>query len=206
MSESIDANRTIESQSSSREPGHSGDRYKLDPGVSRFTVRAFASGLLSAFGHSPTIAIRDFAGEAAFDPSHPESGSLHLTIKAASLRVTDDVSDKDRREIEREMQENVLESSKYPEIAYESSRVSVDNSGNGNNSVKLLGSLTLHGVTHNQMIPARFALTGDLLRVFGEFTIRQSDYGIKPVSAIGGGLKVKDELKFSFDIVARRLE
>ena len=45
-----------------------------------------------------------------------------------------------------------------------------------------------------------------MLRAFGEFAIRQSDYNIKPVSAIGGGLKVKDEVKFSFDIVARRQE
>jgi len=45
-----------------------------------------------------------------------------------------------------------------------------------------------------------------MLHAFGEFTIRQSDYNIKPISAIGGGLKVKDELKFSFDIVGRKQE
>jgi hypothetical protein len=35
-------------------------RYVFDPSVSRFTVQAFATGLLCAFGHNPTIAIRDF--------------------------------------------------------------------------------------------------------------------------------------------------
>ncbi len=184
----------------------SGVRYVLDPRVSRFTVRAFASGMLSAFGHSPTIALRDFAGEVRVDPDHLETASLHITLKATSLRVTDDVSDKDRREIEREMQENVLESARYPEIVYDCPRVSVDNTGNGKDWVRLLGSLTLHGVTGSQPILARFAITGEMLRAFGEFTIRQSDYNIKPVSAIGGGLKVKDEVKFSFDIVARKPE
>jgi hypothetical protein len=43
-----------------------------------------------------------------------------------------------------------------------------------------------------------------MLRAFGEFALRQSDYGIKPPSAVGGGLKVKDEVKFTFDIVARK--
>ena len=43
-----------------------------------------------------------------------------------------------------------------------------------------------------------------MLRASGEFTVRQTDYGIKPVSVAGGALKVKDELKFSFDIVARK--
>ncbi len=181
-------------------------RYVIDARISRFTVRAFASGMLSAFGHSPTIAIRDFAGEAQFSPDRLESASLHVTVKAASLGVTDDVSDKDRREIEREMQDNVLESSKYPEIVYDCSRVSGNNPGNGQYSITLHGSLTLHGVTNGLTIPARVAVTGDMLRAFGEFSLRQSDYNIKPVSAIGGGLKVKDEVKFSFDIVARKQE
>ena len=127
-------------------------------------------------------------------------------MKAASLSVTDDISDKDRREIEREMQESVLESAKYPEITYDCSQVSVSNSGNGQPSITLNGHLALHGVTRGLTIPARMAVTGDMLRAFGEFSLRQSDYNIKLVSAIGGGLKVKDEVKFSFDLVARKQE
>ena len=45
---------------------------------------------------------------------------------------------------------------------------------------------------------------GDMLRANGEFTSAQSNYGIKPVSVAGGTLKLKDELKFCFDIVARK--
>lgn len=206
MPESIDVRSGGDFHAPPEMSASSGVRYVLDPRVSRFTVRAFASGMLSAFGHSPTIALRDFAGEVRVDPDHLETASLHITLKATSLRVTDDVSDKDRREIEREMQENVLESGRYPEIVYDCPRVSVENTGNGKDWVKLLGSLTLHGVTRSQPILTRFAITGEMLRAFGEFTIRQSDYNIKPVSAIGGGLKVKDEVKFSFDIVARKPE
>jgi len=181
-------------------------RYLIDARISRFTVRAFASGVLSAFGHSPTIAIRDFTGEAQFSPDKLESASLHVVVKAVSLGVTDDVSDKDRREMEHEMHVNVLESARYPEIVFDCSRVSLDNPGNSQYSMKLLGNLTLHGVTNSMAIPARVAITGDMLRAFGEFSLRQSDYNIKLVSAIGGGLKVKDEVKFSFDIVAREQE
>ena len=43
-----------------------------------------------------------------------------------------------------------------------------------------------------------------MLRANGEFSVRQTDYGIKPVSVAGGALKLKDELKCSFDIVARK--
>jgi hypothetical protein len=40
------------------------------------------------------------------------------------------------------------------------------------------------------------------LHAKGSFPLRQSEYSIKPVSAGGGTIKVKDELRFTFDIVA----
>jgi hypothetical protein len=40
------------------------------------------------------------------------------------------------------------------------------------------------------------------LRAKGGFAIKQSNFSIKPVSVAGGTIKVKDELKFTFDIVA----
>jgi hypothetical protein len=43
-----------------------------------------------------------------------------------------------------------------------------------------------------------------MLRAAGEFSVRQSDYEIRPVSALGGAVKLKDELKLSFDISARK--
>ncbi len=181
-----------------------GDRYVIDATVSRFTVKAFAGGLLSAFGHSPTIAIRDLEGEVVYNPAALEQSSLHLVVRADSLAVTDNVNDKDRREMETEMRDNVLEIAKYPEIIYDAPRVSVKSTSDGQGDIVLLGQLTLHGVTRSQPVPARIAVTGDMLRAFGEFTLRQSNYNIKPVSAVGGGLKVKDEVKFSFDIVARK--
>jgi hypothetical protein len=42
------------------------------------------------------------------------------------------------------------------------------------------------------------------LHVAGDFSVRQSDYEIKPVSAAGGAVKMKDEIKLSFDIIARK--
>jgi hypothetical protein len=38
------------------------------------------------------------------------------------------------------------------------------------------------------------------------FSLKQTDYRIKLVAVAGGTIKVKDELKFSFDIVARKQE
>ena len=38
-------------------------QYSINPGLSRFTVRAFATGMLSSFGHNPTLAVRSYTVE-----------------------------------------------------------------------------------------------------------------------------------------------
>jgi hypothetical protein len=49
-------------------------------------------------------------------------------------------------------------------------------------------------------------MQGSTLRASGEFSMRQSDFGIKLVSVAGGAIKLKDELTFSFEVAARRQE
>lgn len=181
-----------------------GDLYVIDGRASRFTVRAFASGLLSAMGHNPVIGIRDFSGEIRFDAEKVEAGSFRFLIKAASLNVQDDISDKDRREMERLMHQEVLESSKFPEIRYEGATATVTKVSDMLYSATLSGDLSLHGVTRSQPLSARVTLFGSMLRASGDFTLSQTDYNIRLVSVAGGALKLKDELKFSFEVVARR--
>ena len=99
-------------------------RYLVDAKGSTFTVRAFAAGMLSAFGHNPTIVISDFQGEVQWSSSALEDASLRIVIQAASLAVTDDISANDRREIESRMRDEVLEVDGFSEILYECPRVS----------------------------------------------------------------------------------
>jgi polyisoprenoid-binding protein YceI len=180
--------------------------YVVDARASRFTVQAFATGILSAMGHNPKIGIRNFSGEVDFSPETAEGSGFRLKMQANSLNVLDDVSDKDRREIERMMNEQVLEVAKYPEILYEAATVSVMRLESALYSATLNGNLSFHGVTRSQPVTTRIAEFGDMLRASGEFTMRQSDYGIKPIAVAGGALKVKDELKLSFEMVARKEE
>lgn len=81
--------------------------FEIDARSSRFTVQAFATGLLSAMGHNPTIAIRKFNGAVDFSPDAVAGSDLRLSIQAASLTVQDGISSSDRREIEKLMNERV---------------------------------------------------------------------------------------------------
>lgn len=180
--------------------------YRMDAGVSRCTVRVFAAGLFSAFGHNPTIAVRGCTGEAFFVPGSLQQASVRMSIQSVTLEVTDDVSQKDRLEIESTMRQEVLETSRYPEIVFESSLISANKLSDYRYAVTVTGNMTLHGVTRSESVNAQLTFSVDTLRAYGEFSLKQTDYGIKLVSVAGGGLKVKDEVKVTFDITARKQE
>jgi polyisoprenoid-binding protein YceI len=179
-------------------------QYVIDTKVSQFTIQAFSGGMLSAFGHDPKFIARDFDGEMTFDPDSPNEASLTMRMPAASLELMDHVSERDREAILRTMHVEVLESATFPEIVYRCQKASPRAVGPGQFEVLLDGELTLHGVTRDQPIAGKLSATGPVLRALGEFTVRQTDYDIKLVTVAGSMLKVKDELKCSFDIVARR--
>ena len=179
------------------------DRYAIDARGSRVTIRAFASGILSAMGHNPVIAARDVSGEIRLAPQTLEVTELRLRIATASLSVQNDMSDKDRREIERTMREEVLEVDRYPEIVFDGSKVTVEKTAGPIRAI-VDGDLTLHGMTRPQRVPAQVFVMGDTLRAQGDFEIRQTDFGITPVSVAGGTLKLKNELNCSFDLLARK--
>jgi polyisoprenoid-binding protein YceI len=182
--------------------------YRFVPDQSRITVQAFAEGLFSAFGHDPILEINEYAGEVEFVPGSFESASVKLTIKADAIVLSSDtkgVKEKDRREIEQTMREQVLDIAKYPEITFVSSNVSVTRLAEGRYRARVIGDLTFHGATQkNLWITSEVTFSGQSLRAKGDFSLKQTDFGIKPFSAAGGTIKLKNELKFSFDIVGEK--
>ncbi len=179
-------------------------RYQLNSANSKFTVQAFASGFLAGFGHNPIIGIRDFTGEVRFAPETFAEASLSFVVNAKSLSVLDDVKEKDKQEMEQTMHDKVLETARFPEITFQSTSVTVTRIIPGRWKAKIIGDLTLHGETRSLWIMAQLTLDGDELRTKGDFTLRQTEYGIKLVSVAAGALKLQDELKFEFDLVGRK--
>ncbi len=179
-------------------------RYRLDAAQSHFRVRTFSGGLLWFKGHDHFIVARDFAGEAELTPNAITPAALTLTVRAASLAETRDVfTEQQKQIINREINELVLETGKYPEITFRSTQVTFKPTPAGFD-VRLGGDLTLHGVTRHITIPALVTLTGNSLRARGEFEINRSDYNVKATSALHGTIRVRDKLKLSFDIVAHQ--
>jgi polyisoprenoid-binding protein YceI len=180
-------------------------RYTFDASHSRFTVQAFARGALSALGHSPTFAIRSYTGEVSWAGDGGTGSALSLTVRADSLTLADSVSARDREDIEGRMRQEVLETAAYPEVVFHSTEVSAGKIADAWYRLGITGTLSLHGATNVQRLDAQFRLMGDEIRLSGECTLMQSAFRIKPVSALAGMIQLKDELKFSFDLLGRKL-
>jgi polyisoprenoid-binding protein YceI len=178
--------------------------YQIDAKLSQLTVHPFASGLAAVVAHNPKFAIRDFSGDARFTPGTLGDASLHLKIKSSSLDLMDEVSEYDRREIGRVTFDEVLETKKSPEIAYESKHITAAQLGENLYAATIAGDLALHGITNRVEFTAQVVVGQDTLRGYGNFSVKQTDFGIAVASIAGGTLKMKDELKIAFFIVAKK--
>jgi polyisoprenoid-binding protein YceI len=165
---------------------------EIDTQKSVMTVKVFKSGVFSAFGHEHEIAAPIREGQFS-----ERERSVNLTVDARQMKVTDkEVSEKDRAEIQETMLgPKVLDTGQFPEIHFRSTSVAPAGDGRW----KVRGDLTLHGQTHPVTLEVR-AQNGHYL---GAAQLKQRDFGIEPINVGGGMIKVKDELRVEFDIVAR---
>jgi len=174
--------------------------YEVVAAESKFTVFVGRAGLFGGLGHDHTITVRNFSGRVTVPPGGAQQAALEMEIEAGSLLVADPgVDEKERAEIQKAMETEVLEVARFPKIRFKSVSVAdVKPAG-----FVLNGDLTLHGVARRVAVPVAARVTPEEVRAGGEVTIRQTDFGIKPYSAGLGTVKVKNELKLTFAIVAR---
>lgn len=156
---------------------------------STITIKVFKSGIFSGFAHNHVVVAPIAKAEI-----NPTAMSAEITVLSKEMKVTDpEVSDKDRAEIQSTMLgPKVLDSEKFPEIHFKSSRIEQTSSQH----YRVMGMLELHGVKHE----AALEVTGGPEHYHGTGKLKQSDFGIKPTSLGGGSIKVKDELDLEFDV------
>jgi polyisoprenoid-binding protein YceI len=165
---------------------------EIDTEKSTMTVRVFKAGLFSAFGHDHEISAPVRQGSV-----NESDRSVELVVDARQMRVMDkDVSEKDRAEIQETMLgSKVLDTAQFPEIRFHST--SAERGGEGRWTVH--GDLTLRGKTR----PVKVEVDEQSGRYRGSAELKQRDFGIEPVSVGGGTVKVKDEVRVQFEIVAK---
>jgi len=180
-------------------------RYRLDSSQSKFMAHALRGGLLWFKGHDHLVAVHEFTGEAQMTPDTVTPASLEITAKTASMEETSSAfTEPQKKIINKELREIVLLPDQYPDIVFRSTSVNGKAIGNGQYDLKIIGDLTLLGVTRQITIPTKVTVTGNDLRAQGEFSVDRSDFKVKATSAFHGLVRVRDKLEFTFDIVGHQ--
>ena len=165
----------------------------LDPQQSTVTVRVFKSGLFRAFADDHVIEAR--LAEGSLDDT--AAPAVQIAIEVRAMRVLDPgLSPKDREEVQtRMLGPEVLDADRFPRIRFRSG--AVQQGGADRWSVR--GELEVHGQTR----PVTVNVVRNQDHYTGTTSVKQSDFGITPISIAGGTVKVKNEIKIDFDIVTR---
>jgi polyisoprenoid-binding protein YceI len=179
--------------------------YTIDPGRSRAAIEVGKSGALSfAAGHTHEVLASGIAGTMTVDPADPARSTGRVTIDASALKVSGkgEPADDVPKVQETMAGPQVLDVEHYPTITFVITSIAIKTNQETSLDGVVTGRLTLRDVTRSITVPVAARLEGQTLIATGRFALKQTDYGIKPVS-VGGVVSVKDALNISFDIVAR---
>jgi hypothetical protein len=147
---------------------------EVGPAEATLTVKTFREGLAAMAGHDLIIEVTRWNARIGDD------GTVELTADPRSLEVREGLrgakplSDRDRREIHKNIEEKVLGTQP---IEF---RGTIDGD-------RVTGELTMAGATR----PLTAERTGD----GGRATLTQSEWGIKPYRGLMGALKVRDDVE-----------
>jgi polyisoprenoid-binding protein YceI len=163
--------------------------FKLGPDNGTLSVKTGRSGAAAKAGHDLVIEVT--AWDATLDIG---AASITLDADAGSLRVISGsggmqaLDDDDKANIHQTIDDEVL---KGEPIEFRSSEVEVTDG-----KIVVHGDLKLVGSTH----PVAFDLVvGDDGKLSASTVLKQSDWDIKPYSALFGALKVADEVEVTLD-------
>jgi YceI-like domain len=201
---------------------HIGTPYDVVPDASLVVILVYRAGALASAGHNHVIASHD-AGGTLYVPADRLLGSFELHVPVATLTVDEaalrsqqgggdfaaEVSEGAKEGTRRNMLgPALLDAAHYPEIVLRAVRLEPPAAGteraaaNAGSIVAQVQS-TVRDAVRTFAVPVHYSLGGGTLLACGELTLRQSELGLTPFSALLGALQVQDEMRISFRISAR---
>lgn len=147
--------------------------------------------------HDLILTPTQWSGTMNVDADNPAASSASLTIDARSIEIVEAVggmkslSDKDRRDIAKNIDEKVLQTGKHPNLTFESTSVS-----GSEPNFTAAGNMTIVGNTR----PVNVNINVNGTQVTATTKVSQKDFGIKPFSAMMGAIKLRDDVDFELTV------
>lgn len=178
--------------------------YRIDPQASIITVVVRSGGPFARMGHDHAIAARNISGFAAPARGHADFGFRldEMTVDEPDVRALAGLPGAVPLDAiagtRANMLGRVLEAGRYPVVQLRAQQL-----GDAAGTMRL--AVTLHGVRRSIDVPTALDVTPASLGAEGRVKLRQTDFGIRPMSVLGGALVVQDEMELSFRIHASRV-
>ena len=179
--------------------------YAVVESKSSVRVHVGKTGAFSFAGHKHEIQA-PVSGTITADPANLPGSSVELAFASARLRVLGEGEPEgDAPKVEEVMRgPGVLDAIRFSEIRFISKRVTGRALSGGTYELTLVGELSLHGVTREITVPVKVMFDGGTLTATGQTTLRHDQFGMKPVSAGGGLVRVANEIQIEFKVVAEQ--
>lgn len=176
-------------------------RYRVGSQSGRLLVKTRRAGLGSRAGHDLTIEATAWDGSVIVNLTDSAQTSVRVEVGVDSLEVREGtggikpLTDADRADIKRAIREKILHTAQHPVIEFRSTRI-----GGSPESFIADGDLTIMGVAREVTVRGT---VGDNGRVQATATVVQTQWGIKPYSALLGALKLADAVEIEVDAMLR---
>lgn len=177
--------------------------FTFDATASEIAVILTQEGMISRRYPTHKVLAKSFNGKVEL-PKDETKLTVELETDPKQLTNVDAaMGDFERKEFHNVLRNQILESDKFPSIKFASVSVSNVQSDGDKRSFTLTGDLTVHGTTKRVSFPVNATISEKELRATGEEKLKLTDFGLKPFEKGLGLIKIADELKVSFNVVAK---
>ena len=178
--------------------------YTIDLSQSRVTATLTQEGFIARRYPTHRVEVKNFTGKIEVPERDESRITVEVEAETKSLTNADEsMTEFERREFHNVLNNSVLESDKFPMIKFVSVSVSDARKSGETRSFTLNGDLTMRDATKRVSFPVTVTISKDQLRATGDAELKQTDFGIKPYSGKLGMIRIGDEVKISFAIVAK---
>jgi len=180
--------------------------YAVAMARSSVVVHVGKAGFFSFAGHEHLVTAPRLQGEVRAAADDLSRSLVTLTFETGALRVEEKGEPAgDAAKVQEVMVgPHVLDATRFPTVTFKSKTVTGRIAGSNAYDLNITGELSLHGVTRSVSLPLRVEISADTLKATGHLALRQTEYGISPVT-VAGVVKVKDELTIDYVVVATKL-
>jgi polyisoprenoid-binding protein YceI len=178
--------------------------YTIDLSQSRVTATLTQEGFIARRYPTHRVEVKNFTGKIEVPERDETRIAVEVEAETKSLTNADeDMTEFERREFHNVLNNSVLESDKFPMIKFVSVSVTDARKSGETRSFTLNGDLTMRDTTKRVSFPVTVTISKDQLRATGDAELKQTDFGIKPYSGKLGMIRIGDEVKINFAIVAK---